>query len=69
VPPGEVSGGVAEAWIEDSVEPVCVASSRSGIGSPEFVAVTTLNLSALLPERQGVGYIDVGCISCIQLDT
>src|SRR4029453_11035052 len=53
VPPGEVSGGGAEPWSDDFVEAACAASSRSGIGCPEFVAVTDLNLSALLPERQG----------------
>jgi hypothetical protein len=69
VPPGEVSGGVAEPWDEDSVEAACAASSRSGMGSPDFVAVTTLNLSALSPERQGVDTSRFGCIGCVQLGT
>ena len=70
VPPGEVSGGVVKAAAEeDSVESGCAASSRSGRGTPEFVAVTTLNLSALLSERQGEDGSTFGCISPIQLGT
>jgi len=48
----EMSGGVVDAGDEDSVER-SAASSRSGNGSPEFVAVTSVNLSAPLAERQG----------------
>jgi hypothetical protein len=53
LPAGVVSGGVVEVWDKDSVEPGWAESSRSGKGSPEFVAVTSVNLSAPLPERQG----------------
>jgi hypothetical protein len=62
LPPGEVSGAVAATGGEDAADPGCATSSRSGVEDPEVFAVTIVNLSALVLQRQGSDAPDLRCI-------